>query len=120
MTLSSSSSRISGALSHYSALDPALVFFEVLNEPEMGDSYRWAGIQSKLVAAIREGAPRNTIIAAGARWSDDDDLLRIIPLHDPNVIYNFHFYEPHLFTHQGATWGVNNWHFLKNLPYPSN
>ena len=24
------------------------------------------------------------------------------PLHDSNVIYNFHFYEPFLFTHQGA------------------
>jgi hypothetical protein len=35
------------------------------------------------------------------------------------VVYNFHFYEPHVFTHQGATWGVNHWHFVKGLPYPS-
>jgi endoglucanase len=104
---------------HYSNLDPERVFFEILNEPEMSDRYRWYGVQSKLAAAIREGAPRHTIIAAGAQWSADDLLLFLEPLRAPNVIYNFHFYEPHLFTHQGATWGVNHWHFLKGLRYPS-
>ena len=109
-----------GLAQHYSNLDPDLVFFEVLNEPEGRDGYRWSGIQSRLAVAIREGAPRQTIIVAGARWSDDDDLLFIEPLRDPNIIYNFHFYSPHVFTHQGATWGENYWHFVKGLPYPSN
>jgi hypothetical protein len=40
-------------------------------------------------------------------------------LHDSNVIYNFHFYDPHIFTHQGATWGSYNWHWVKGLHYPS-
>jgi endoglucanase len=105
---------------HYSTLNADLVFFEILNEPEMHDRYRWTGVQEKLAAAIRQAAPQNTIIAAGARWSDDDDLLFLEPLRDPNVIYNFHFYEPHIFTHQGATWGVNFWHAVGDLPYPSN
>ena len=105
---------------HYSTQDPNLVFFEILNEPEVRDSYRWYGIQARLASAIREGAPNHTIIAAGARWSDDDDLVFIEPIHDPNVIYNFHFYEPHIFTHQGATWGASFWHYLHGLPYPSN
>jgi aryl-phospho-beta-D-glucosidase BglC (GH1 family) len=105
---------------HYSNLDPERVFFEILNEPEMQDRYRWFGVESKLAAAIREGAPQHTIIAAGARWSDNDDLIFLDPLRDANVIYNFHFYEPHIFTHQGATWGVNYWHFVHNLAYPSN
>jgi endoglucanase len=104
---------------HYSTYDPDRVFFEVLNEPEMTDRYRWYGVQAKVVAAIREGAPDHTIIVAGAQWSADDQLLFLEPVRDPNVIYNFHFYEPHIFTHQGATWGVNYWHFLKGLPYPS-
>ena len=102
---------------HYSTYDPEKVFFEVLNEPEFRDRYRWAGVQAKLAAAIREGAPQHTIIAAGANWSDIDDLLSLTPLPDPNVIYNFHFYDPHVFTHQGATWGVNYWHFESKLGY---
>ena len=41
------------------------------------------------------------------------------PLPDPNVVYVFHFYEPHIFTHQGATWGAYYWQWLKGLHYPS-
>lgn len=103
---------------HYSTWYPDRVFFEVLNEPEQG-RYRWYGIQAKLVAAIRQAAPQHTIIAAGAEWSNDDELVFLEPLRDPNVIYNFHFYFPYLFTHQGATWGVYYWHWVKGLRYPS-
>jgi aryl-phospho-beta-D-glucosidase BglC (GH1 family) len=105
---------------HYFTLDPDRVFFEILNEPELRDRYRWSGIQAKLAGAIREGAPQHTIIAAGSRYSDDDELLFLAPLPDRNVIYNFHFYDPHVFTHQGASWGVNYWHWEKGLAYPSN
>jgi len=106
---------------HYasSSWDPDRVFFEILNEPEMRDAYRWYGVEAKLAAAIRRGAPTNTIIAAGARWDDDDDLVFLEPLPDANVIYVFHFYEPHIFTHQGAGWGAYYWHWLKGLHYPS-
>src|SRR6266704_1692148 len=104
---------------HYSTYDPEMVYFEALNEPEFRDPYRWAGVQAKLANSIREGAPQHTIIAAGANWSDVQDLLAMTPLPDPNVIYNFHFYDPHVFTHQGATWGENYWHSVKSLPYPS-
>lgn len=104
---------------HYASWDPDRVFFEILNEPEMRDAYRWYGVEAKLAAAIRRGAPANTIIAAGARWDDDDDLVFLEPLPDRNVVYVFHFYEPHIFTHQGATWGAYYWHWLKGLHYPS-
>jgi endoglucanase len=104
---------------HYSKLDPEKVFFEVLNEPEFRDRYRWAGVQARLSRAIREGAPNHTIIVAGANWSSISELLFLEPLRDPNIIYNFHFYEPHIFTHQGATWSTNFQHYLSKLPYPS-
>jgi len=104
---------------HYGAFDPNLVFFEILNEPEVEDRYRWAGMQAKLAATIRAAAFQNTIIATGARWSADDDLLFVEPLRDANVIYSFHFYEPHIFTHQGANWAVDFWHFEHGLAYPS-
>jgi len=103
----------------YSSWDQERVFFEILNEPEMRDPYRWYGVEAKIVVAIRQAAPGNTIIAAGARWDDDDDMVFMEPVRDPNVIYVFHFYEPHIFTHQGATWGAYYWHWLKGLHYPS-
>ena len=103
----------------YSTWDTDRVFFEILNEPEMRDPYRWYGVETKLAAAIRQAAPSNTIVATGARWGDNDDMIFLEPLRDPNVIYVFHFYEPHIFTHQGATWGSYYWRWLKGLHYPS-
>lgn len=104
---------------HYSSRDPERVFFEILNEPEVNDAYRWAGIQARVAAAIREAAPRHTIIATGPNYSDVADLLAIEPIADGNVIYNFHFYDPHEFTHQGAGWGSPWWIYTHNIPYPA-
>jgi aryl-phospho-beta-D-glucosidase BglC (GH1 family) len=103
---------------HYANRDQEKIFFEIMNEPEEHDPYRWAGIQARAAAAIREAAPRNTIIATGPNWSDIADLLTQQPLADGNVIYNFHFYDPHEFTHQGAGWGQTWWHYTHDIPYP--
>ncbi|MGD0858647.1 MAG: glycoside hydrolase family 5 protein [Terracidiphilus sp.] len=104
---------------HYAARDSARVFFEIMNEPEANDPYRWAGIQARVAAAIRQVAPKNTIIATGPNYSDIPDLLTQHPLSDGNVIYNFHFYDPHTFTHQGAGWGTPWWIYTHGLPYPA-
>ena len=50
---------------HYASRDPERVFFEIMNEPEVNDPFRWAGIQARVAAAIRDVAPKQTIIAAG-------------------------------------------------------
>lgn len=104
---------------HVSARDPERLFLEIMNEPMAEDPFRWMGIQARVAAAIREGAPRHTIVATGPRWSSVEQLLLVEPVADRNVVYNFHFYEPHNFTHQGATWGADFWPHLKNVPYPS-
>jgi len=104
---------------HLARRDPERLFLEIINEPMVEDAYRWMGIQARVAAAMRDGAPRHTIIATGPRWSAIDQLLLIEPLADRNVIYNFHLYDPHTFTHQGATWGAEYWPYIKRVPYPS-
>ncbi len=104
---------------HYASRNPDLIFFEVMNEPEVRDPYRWEGIQDRVVAAVRQAAPHNTIIATGPNYSDIVDLLAMHPLDDGNVIYNFHFYDPHTFTHQGASWGLPWWSYTHGIPYPA-
>jgi len=103
---------------HYANRNPDLVFFEVMNEPEVNDPYRWAGIQAAAAAAIRQAAPNNTIIATGPNYSDIIDLLTQHPLPDGNVIYTFHYYDPHSFTHQGAGWGEPWWIYTHNIAWP--
>ena len=105
--------------SHLAKRDPESVFLEVINEPMVEDPYRWYGIQRKLIAAIRARAPSHTIIAGGHRWSGLSEMLFLKPYADANMIYNFHYYEPFAFTHQGATWAGPNLSFYKNVPYPS-
>jgi aryl-phospho-beta-D-glucosidase BglC (GH1 family) len=104
---------------HYATRNPEMVFFEIMNEPAVSDRYRWAGIQARLAAAIREAAPKNTIIATGPNYSGIHDLLTLSPLPDGNVIYNFHTYDPMQFTHQGASWAGAWMGTTHGIPYPA-
>lgn len=104
---------------HFASSDPEYVFFEIMNEPEQDDPYRWQGIQGVVADAIRSVAPAHTIIAGGGHWSGLEDLLMLEPLGQANVIYTFHDYEPFPFTHQGATWTSPEVQPLRAIPYPS-
>ncbi len=68
---------------HFSTYDPELVFFEIMNEPEQNDPYRWQGIESFVAEQIRRAAPNHTIIAAGAHWSGLEDLMMLEPIARP-------------------------------------
>ena len=109
----------SALAAHYAQTDPDRVFFEVLNEPEFDNPQQWAAVQTRAIAAIRQAAPRHTIIATAAHYSGLTDLLTLEPVADPNVIYTFHDYEPFAFTHQGATWTMEQVRPLRDVPYPS-
>ncbi len=102
---------------HLSQRDPEMVFLEVLNEPIMAGD-KWLPLQERAVKAIRAAAPQHTIIANPPLWSGLNDLLKMTPLEDDNIVYNFHFYDPGLFTHQGANWGWVTWAHSAGTPYP--
>ncbi|MBL0355382.1 MAG: glycoside hydrolase family 5 protein [Chitinophagaceae bacterium] len=104
------------------------LYFEVYNEPHASAAgitaqnfTWWQPVQGKLIAAIREATPDHYIIAGGEGWNSINGLLQLQPYNDTKLIYNFHFYDPFIFTHQGATW--SGWQpamEARNVPYPSN
>lgn len=109
---------------HLSKYSPELLFFEVLNEPDTKKPQQWNTIQPQLLRAMRSGAPKHTLIAAanlrvGNVWDSIGGLEALTPIEDPNVVYNFHFYEPTIFTFQGATWWRKIAQSFRNVPYPS-
>ncbi len=105
---------------HLSQYDPETMFFGPMNEPVFEDDpSAWLPIQERLLAAIREVAPEHTLIATGALWSSRETLLQMTPLADTNIVYDFHFYDPFVFTHQGATWTWDAVTSMRGLPYPS-
>jgi len=100
--------------------DPDWLIVEPMNEPVfLGEEEKWPPIQEKLISIIRKKLPSHTILATGAFWSNPPALLRITPLEDDNIWYVFHFYYPHIFTHQGATWSSEWLKTLRQVPYPS-
>jgi len=109
---------------HYAGFSADRIFFEVMNEPHLSarekvDPSWWQPVQESLVAAIRRGAPLNTIIVTGEKWGGIDGLLDLKPLKEANLVYSFHWYEPFTFTHQGATWTDPIQAELAGIPYPS-
>jgi len=100
-------------------LPPQHLAFEALNEPEAGDAAFSRALMTYLAGELRAVAPRHTLVVSGHGYSDRDALEALTPIADGNVVYAFHFYEPHNFTHQGATWGDPAWRTLRNFPYPS-
>lgn len=86
---------------------PDAVYFEPLNEPHGNLSAdKWNVLMADAVAAIREiDAGKHTLVLSGASWGGIDGLSAMrIPEGEENFIATFHFYEPFLFTHQGAEW----------------
>ncbi len=111
---------------YFSRYDPEMIFLETMNEPAFVEFMsreearaRWEEVQAILIAALRAGAPEHTIIVKGDEWENIDSLLQIPIYEDRNIVYNIHFYEPYLFTHQGADWSDDYLIGLEKIPYPS-
>jgi endoglucanase len=95
------------------------VLYEVLNEPHGITDKRWGEIQGKVIEAIRKFDKERQIIVGGTNFNSIEKLFQIPVYTDKNLIYTFHFYDPHMFTHQGATWNKPSLDPLSNLPFPA-
>ncbi len=79
--------------------------FEILNEvtdKEYCDI--WNEISTKCIKRIRAIAP-NIKVLLGGYYNNSIEALKDLALPvDENIVYNFHCYEPLVFTHQGGYW----------------
>ncbi len=81
------------------------VMFELLNEVTVQEYLpAWKRISRECVRRIRERAPLVYVLLGSYQWNSARTLPELDAPYDERVIYNFHFYEPHAFTHQGAYW----------------
>lgn len=103
-------------------LDTTRVAFEPLNEPPQGcGAADWTVMQSELLRTARIAAPNLTLLATGACGSMIAGLEAIDPPADANIIHTFHFYEPYVFSHQGAPWMSSEpmYRYLNAVPWPA-
>ncbi|MDR2595818.1 MAG: glycoside hydrolase family 5 protein [Treponema sp.] len=81
------------------------VIYEILNEPNRITADVWGNMQGDVINAIRKIDKNHWIVVSGVHTGDNAvEQLFLLPKYEDNkLLYTFHFYDPAIFTHQGAT-----------------
>ena len=105
-------------------LDDPEVALELMNEPpnnpDPESTALWQTMLERFHAAARAEAPRLLLVLSGAQA--DLPAVDTAQFKSSNVLYTFHYYEPHDFTHQGVPAGDGEddyRRYLAGLPYPA-
>jgi hypothetical protein len=107
-----------------SMMEVSRLALEPVNEPlQACTAAEWATMQHGLLAAARRAAPSLTLVATGACGSMIPGLEGLAPAtlsaFEP-LLFTFHFYEPYLFSHQGAPWMTEPvYRALNAVPWPA-
>lgn len=85
----------------------------------------WMQIYKNIIKIVRTYDEKRFLIFSPGPWGKPTGYQQIEPFNDKKIIYNFHMYEPHGFTHQGIKGKNANIPFLGmkgevNKPYPGN
>lgn len=100
------------------------VVLEPVNEPPQAcGSPVWLDIQDRLLGSARSANPSLPLVATGSCGSMVPGLTALDPArlqsYEP-LFFTFHFYEPYLFSHQGAPWMREPvYRSLNNVPWPA-
>jgi hypothetical protein len=84
--------------------EPAIAAYDIFNEPTYKGSEAdgwWKETLPKSIAAIREKNKEVTIVVEPGPWGLPNGFDKMPLIDDPDVIYSFHHYLPHAYTHQG-------------------
>ncbi len=93
--------RIAGRFGKY----PQQVAFEPLNEvvlQEVADA--WNDLLARYIRRMRSITKDTWLVLGGVNYNSVHSVPMISVPGDPRIVYNFHCYEPMVFTHQGAYW----------------
>ena len=102
---------------HFLDRDSTL-YFEIKNEPWGISDFIWDTIQQNIVNIIRQTDSNRTLIVGPSSWNSYNNLGAMMNYTDDNLIYTFHFYDPFIFTHQGASWTDPPMEPLTGVPFP--
>lgn len=99
--------------------DKPEVMFELLNEVRNIDPELWNDLADRTIKAIREINPERKIIVGSICWNRQECLKDLRVWDDENIIYTFHMYDPHMFTHQRGVLQSGWLYANMALPYPT-
>ncbi len=81
------------------------VAFELLNEiTDKKYAVLWNRIAARTIRELRRLAPDNPVLIGGIYNNSIFGLTLLDKPYDAHIVFNFHYYEPLVFTHQKAPW----------------
>ena len=80
------------------------VVYEIMNEPHGIEIPVWNEIILRVHRLIRSIDRNHYVVVGGADWNSTAGMKALPGFQDDRILYTFHFYDPHTFTHQGAPW----------------
>ncbi len=84
---------------------PDQVAFEPLNEVVLWEvSDAWNELVCRYIKTVRSIAPKAWIVIGGVCYNSVMSVKLLEKPYDDRIVYNFHCYEPMIFSHQGAYW----------------
>ena len=92
--------------------------FEILNEVRNVDPEKWNALADRTLKAIRERNPDRWVVIGSTCWNNPETLKRLRVWDDPKVVYTFHMYAPHAFTHQRGVLQAGPLFANADVPYP--
>lgn len=82
-----------------------MLAYELMNEPVADSPEKWNDLLARVRDSIRSWEPERVLVIGSNRWQSATTFDQLeIPAGDPNITLSFHFYEPFLLTHTGASW----------------
>lgn len=82
-----------------------MMAFELLNEVvDENVAEIWNELAERAIKTVRVNAPDVWILVGGTRNNSIVSIKELRAPYDDKIVFNFHCYEPLIFTHQGAYW----------------
>lgn len=103
--------------------DPDHIAIQLMTEPYNNcSSVSWTWMSDRMYGAVRNILPDTTIITSADRSGNIENLKKMSPATDDNLIYSFTTYEPYAVGwHSAYSSQVGNetfWNYIGDVPYP--
>lgn len=103
---------------YFAGVQEPIIMFELLNEVSDASGRLWNELWQEALLRIRRVDPSRPVLIGSNGQNSVAYLEQLAVVDDPQVFYNFHYYEPQVFTHQKAHFSEEMREFNHTVTYP--